>query len=293
MSYDFETITYGKWILAGEHAVLRGHPALVFPLTSKALTLKYQASNMPLVLTYQGESAATCKPSIWKLLRAGFKALELDEKHITGELHITNQVPIGTGLGASAALCVAITRWLQAIFDPNLNQFTFARTLENIFHGQSSGLDIAGSMTASDGVFFESEKITPFSPSWKPHWCLSFSGTPSVTSTCIQQVQNLQAKNKVQADLIDNQMTHSVIEAREALTHPNKQPKLIHAIQRAADCFDAWGLINPPLKTHIDNLYQQGALAVKPTGSGHGGYVLSLWNTPPTTATIPLIFPLI
>ena len=39
MSSDFQTTTYGKWILAGEHAVIRGHGALVFPVHNKKLTL--------------------------------------------------------------------------------------------------------------------------------------------------------------------------------------------------------------------------------------------------------------
>ena len=45
MFYDFETTTFGKWILAGEHAVVRGHEALVFPIKEKQLTLRYQAAS--------------------------------------------------------------------------------------------------------------------------------------------------------------------------------------------------------------------------------------------------------
>ena len=292
MFYDFETKAYGKWILAGEHAVLRGHPALVFPLKNKTLTLKYKRSDAPLTLHYQGEAEKHCETAIWQLIHKGFETLALDfEDQMKGELLITNQVPIGTGLGASAALSVAITRWLKAIFTPEITFFEFARTLEHIFHGQSSGLDIAGSASSSEAVYFKSGHIMPFTPSWIPHFGLSFSGAASVTSQCITMVNALKTKNQAYADNIDKKMAISVKKAHEALLNKKQDTKLllIEAIRSASDCFEAWGLINPPLKNHIDTLYQQGALAVKPTGSGNGGYVLSLWNHKPPSNFINLL----
>ena len=45
----------------------------------------------------------------------------------------------------------------------------------------------------------------------------------------------------------------------------------------AKDCFEQWGLIDSSVQAEMDRLSAQGALAVKPTGSGGGGYLLSLW----------------
>ncbi len=42
------------------------------------------------------------------------------------------------------------------------------------------------------------------------------------------------------------------------------------------------GLISESLQQHMQQLLHEGALAVKPTGSGSGGYVLSLWESEPT-----------
>jgi mevalonate kinase len=53
------------------------------------------------------------------------------------------------------------------------------------------------------------------------------------------------------------------------------------SIDQAYACFADWGLIHGALNEHIDLLKKNGALAVKPTGSGgEGGHVLSLWQTP-------------
>ncbi|MCH9715877.1 MAG: mevalonate kinase, partial [Gammaproteobacteria bacterium] len=214
---------------------------------------------------------------------------KLDPTEQKGILFINNHVPIGTGLGASAALSIAITRWFKNTFDPHLNIFEFSKNLEHLFHGQSSGLDIAGSAAKKEGVYFQLGHITPLQPTWTPHWYLSFSGKPSVTSQCIQQIQALHKANQTAAHHIDLQMAGAVTEAHAALTENNATAKLSHAIQSAADCFNQWGLINQPLKTHMDTLYQEGALAVKPTGSGGGGHVLSLWHTPPTQTSTTLI----
>ena len=181
-----------------------------------------------------------------------------------------------------------MTRWFQATFNANLNPFKFARMLEDCFHGQSSGLDIAGASAPPEGVYFKSGVTTPITATWKPHWYLSYSGEPGITSECIQHVQALWQHDKSRAEALDEHMAGSVLQARDALmnTAPNATQHLANAIAQAASCFEAWGLINPALDTHMKALCDAGALAVKPTGSGGGGYILSLWESaPPSTLT--------
>lgn len=291
MSYDFQTTTHAKWILAGEHAVIREHPALVFAIPSKQLILSYKQTSPDLNASYEGESGADLHMLFWSVLEQGMQLLGKSLNSLSGHFNINSNIPIGVGMGASAALSVAMARWFAAQYEMmNWSIYSFARELENLFHGKSSGLDIAG-VSSQGGMYFKLGHATAINQAWSPLWFLSSSGQIGITSHCISQVQTLWEENQTCAQLIDKQMANSVQACYTALQHnaPESSTLLAHAIHKAADCFQQWGLISDNLAQHMMALKEAGAVAVKPTGSGGGGYVLSLWDKPPP----PLAFELI
>lgn len=280
MFSEFSTTTYGKWILAGEHAVLRGHGALVFPMRHRQLTLSYQPANGELSADYQGDSGADMHLLFWSVLEHGQQLLGSSLNRLSGHFHLDCNIPIGVGMGASAALCVAMARWFaaQQLITPETIPL-FAKNLEDLFHGKSSGLDIAGT-AAESGIYFKQGKATNLPMEWIPHWYLSASGQIGITAHCIKQVKELWQKNRPLAEKVDIDMQQAVDYCQQGLRNASLN-LLTKGIQQAADCFKTWGLISGNLEKHMDSLLQQGARAVKPTGSGGGGFVLSLWESPP------------
>lgn len=283
----FKTTVFGKWILSGEHAVLRGNPAIIFPVKTKKLELNYWDTNDEIRAEFTGAFGEEIQFLFWSALERTIEILAIQHQDLHGKLLIDNNILVGGGMGASGALCVAIGRWLQKLgyFD-EANLFEFSRQLENLFHGESSGADIAAAIAGVGIYFSRNGALHSVKQVWHPKWYLSFSGKPSATSRCVKKVKDLWETDQKKAAAIDLQMADSVHLAEKALaTHDNAALSLlVEAIDKGYQCFQAWGLCDGIVEHHIKELKTAGALAAKPTGAGDGGYILSLWESAPPPA---------
>lgn len=293
----YSTQVPGKWILAGEHAVLRGVPALVFPLRSRVLDLSYvcPTSASALNLYLHGEHGEELQLLVWGVLERACEMKKISRGSLFGELTIKSSIPVGAGMGASAALCVAITKWMNFLdLVQKEEMFEFARNLENLFHGESSGVDIAVSLRGQALHYERHREHRDLNMQWTPQWYISYSGKRGVTLECVTKVKEFIAGDPTLGGHLDQQMKVAVSLCEKSLVQSNETDGLellAKGIHLARQVFEQWGLTEGAPQTHMDLLINSGAVAVKPTGSGGGGYVLSLWKTPPPAELSSVLIP--
>ena len=270
-----------KCIISGEHSVVRGGGALVMPLNNFTLHAEYTASNVPLCCVASGVEPDLIKGLFSRLVHAGLTSLGQPLNALCGEITIHNDIPIGKGLGFSAAFCSVISRLfiIKGLLDDK-QFFSFAHQLEHKFHGKSSGVDIAG-VSSDQAVFYKNANdYISLHFTFKPQFSLYYLGRPSSTIASVKKVALFCEQKCTEGAQIDQDMLDSVHRAMSALTEPydnHSIDNLSKALQLAQSCYERWGLISIEDKKKIAYLYRQGAAAVKVTGAGNGGYLLVLW----------------
>ncbi|MBL7716159.1 MAG: mevalonate kinase [Bdellovibrionales bacterium] len=262
-AFSFHSKVPGKIILTGEHAVLRGGRAVSIPCPDYFLRMTFQPKN-----------------------ENGFQSPDLDESVLaqwkeklpSGKLRVESTIPVGSGLGSSAALSVALARFLVAVgaarLTEDFSEWNLARSIEDQFHGKSSGLDVA-TVAGEVPIVFQNGKASKLA-SLGARFSVHDSRVRLPTREAIAQVQGLRTQDPARAQEIDLRMDQASQKAQAALAAGNLND-LAQAMNDAQGCFQDWGLVPSQAYEMMESLKQKGALAVKMTGAGGGGMVLALW----------------
>ncbi|TVQ92493.1 MAG: mevalonate kinase [Deltaproteobacteria bacterium] len=248
---------HGKLILAGEHAVVYGYPALA---TAIDRGVRVQLDPGP----------TTCPPALERVI-----ASVLPEGGFT--VSVTSTLPAGRGLGSSAALAVALVRAaaaarLEALSPHEEWQRVFS--IEEHFHGTPSGIDQA--VSARGGLIRYRRgpppQITPL-PSPDLRFVVLDSGTSGETSVMVRSVAAQHPSNEPTLRAIGE----LVPRAEAALTDPAKLGPLLthnhHLLRRL-------GVSTPALDELVQLALDAGAYGAKLSGAGGGGVVLALVDEP-------------
>lgn len=274
----FHTSTSAKWVLTGEHAVLRGIPAIALPYSGHSLQLTFTPSQAG-SLQISPAHAASVIQTILSDIAEDFKLPSL-----SGDLEISGDIPQGSGLGSSAALCVALSRWLAPYLDLSEADIPgFATRLENHFHGQSSGMDVSVIASQTPVQFVRGKGSTPLQLKRLPRFTLHDTGIQSRTKDCIEKVTRIHTESEALGRRLDEAMGAATKKAYDGLLAYNDGRDqeglnlLTQAIQQANQCFLSWRLVPHEVWKLQDQLREEGALATKLTGAGDGGYLVALW----------------
>ena len=294
----------GKAILLGEHIVLYGHPAIALGLPDITLQVslfangdRYAHWHEAWSLTERGQVVQPSGDHCRQLTQAWAKALEVCggeslDVYVPQSLVVNSLIPMGAGMGASAALSTALVRLASSVlkrpFQGVSSLSAAANAVDHVFHGTASGLDTAA-CSAEGLILFSKEKPLQNVVSVRPFWVvLVDSGVKSKTKDMVAQVaalRNAQAnggggKPAMGVDAIMADLAHEVgrcvgFFAEGAL----KEVGL--SLQKAQQCLGALGVSTPLLQDLCNDLCQCGALGAKVTGSGGGGLVLGLFDQDP------------
>jgi mevalonate kinase len=247
----------GKLLLCGEHAVVHGFPAIAFAVDRGTIV---HLSSRP-------GPTRIGSPHADHRLVAALRGV-LPEEGL--DVDVETDLPVGRGMGSSAALAVALVRARDgADLGPDV-VYDRAMPIERAFHGNPSGVDVA--VSARGGCLWFRRGDPPVREPLRPgDWSIAVldSGTAGDTAALVAGVAA--RRPGIDADL--ERIGGLVHEARAVLDDPVALGPLLtenHELLRRI------GVSTPVLDDLVGFALGAGALGAKLAGAGGGGVVLAL-----------------
>ncbi len=277
----YQTKVPGKWVLAGEHTVLKGGVAIAFPHPEFSLEFSYTPGGEKLVVTPDMASQP-----VQDLIRVAQATFSEEFRFPSGQIEIKSSIPFGAGLGSSAALSVALSRWLltekYGSYD-NTQVIELARTMENRFHGRSSGMDVSVVAIEKPIRFSMREGARILDLPKLPVFRFTDTGLRASTKDCVEQVEKFRAESQDagrEQDLAMQEAAQEVLNGFSVFPSDSKAglDLIASGMTKSRKVFDDWGLNPKAAQEIMHRLQGEGALTSRLTGAGRGGFIVSLWS---------------
>lgn len=271
------SIGLGKIILLGEHAVVYGFPALAAALdrgvtispvptpAGGAMRLDVPAWNLRVAVT-DDHPVAHSLAAIADDLGVGRPGVAL-----VGDA----QIPLGQGLGSSAALAVAVARALLLHDKRQPDPQVIARAAalsEAMMHGRPSGVDVALALAGGVGVFRKASGLRPFaSPALRV--LVGPSGSTRSTLAMVERVAEATRDEPADPRLRE---LGALTDTGTTALHARDLAGLGAAMNRAHEVLAGLGVSTAQLDALCEAARARGAYGAKLTGAGGGGAVIAI-----------------
>lgn len=273
---------HSKIILMGEHAVVYDYPAIALPFAKAAIEVVVTPSlteHYYLASDYYRGKLANIPEALMNIVKGLELTLDIF-KLPKNPLYISVQstIPVGRGMGSSAAVVVAMVRAICDFYQKDLSDYLLqfiVNQAEVIAHESTSGIDSLMAATTQPVIYRKSQQAHAFTFDLDAYLVVADSGQESHTSQAVAKVRQLmESKPRIVKNAMDS-IGNFVQQAYEAI-----QSKNIIDLGRLMTYnhyyLNQLEISNRLLDTIVNSAWLAGALGAKLTGGGLGGCVIAL-----------------
>jgi len=269
----------GSVMLMGEHAVLRGKPALVAAVNERVTVAVLQRDDDRVLI--ESEIGQYGKPWCDVKIEPPFEFILAAVLALGGggglDIRVQSSFSSRVGLGSSAAVTVASVGALLALQDKGIDlPVVFALSLESsrrAQNGKGSGADVAASTHGGVVRYLMEGDVTSLDiPT--PAFSMVYCGYKKPTPEVIEIVDTFEAAHPNEAAAIFAEMEKLTVDAEQALL--GGETGLVgHLMNRFHACQQALGVSNQDLDRMAAGLSAApGIFGAKISGSGLGDCVI-------------------
>jgi mevalonate kinase len=277
----------GKVILFGEHFVVYGLPALAAGIASETTAVITRVrsfgwklvDNRPAMSGYKEKKYEEQKVSIDNMLNH----LNIDTTKTGFQIDLGGNLVCASGIGASAASCVAIARALSDEYSLGLDDDEINETAyigETGYHGTPSGLDNTAS-TFGGLIWFIRDlgggppKFEKMKLGKSANIVIASTGLTASTKVVVGDVKKKKDSDPDWFNSISNEYNQLVSDARDALIQLNFT-KVGELMNRNHELLQQLTVSCKELDNLVDIARENGAIGAKMTGTGRGGNMIAL-----------------